>query len=284
MLHLPRVQLIAASLLCGIGTLHTTFVRAYDSRSLASADANFLLLDVMADRLDNAAGRGAAWGLALGADHDRKGDGSQAPYRHDMRAVSAGYDALSGRVWRFGIAAARASHDSDASAALAGSELGQVALAAYAGGSFGRLSVGGGVMVSRWQDVAAAVGTTTDTDVNAKGLFLALAYDLGTQNNWRARVETRASRLEAIGDDFQRASAGLAFMRPIELQGGGAVTPWLRGGVQWQGDARDIVRGYAAVGISWEPTTRTAITMSCEAQQADLSQGRIAQIGFSIGL
>ena len=282
MLHLPRAPLIAASLLCCIGTLHATAARSYDAPSLASADANYLLLDVVADRLDNAAGRDAAWGLALSADHDRRGDASRAHYRHDMRGISAGYDALSGRIWRFGIAAARVSHDPDASAALAATDLGQVALAAYTGGVLGRVSVSGGVMLSRWQDTARDVGTAIDADANARAAFLAVAYDLGTQNDWRARVEARISRIDASGEDFQRAGAGLAFIRPLKLRNGGSVTPWLRTGLQWQKDARDITRAYAGAGVSWEPTARTAFTLSYEAQQADSVQGRVAQIGFSV--
>lgn len=276
--------MIAVSVLCGIGPLLASNARAYDARSLASADANLLLLDLVADRLDNAAGRGAAWGQALSADQQRDGDASQAAYRHDMRGISAGYDALSGRVWRFGLAASQVSHGPVASPGMAGAELGQVALSAYAGGSVGRVSVSGGVMLSRWQDAVRAVGTAVDEDADAKALFLALGYDLGRQNEWRARVEARISRIEASGEDFQRAGAGLAFIRPLKLRDGGSVTPWIRSGLQWQKDARDSARAYAAVGVSWEPTVRTAFTLSYEAQQADTVQGRVAQIGFSVGL
>ncbi len=284
MRHLPRISFVVIPLLCGAGVLQPATSHAYDARSLASVDANLVLLDVIADRLDNAAGRGAAWAQVLSAEHEREPDAGQLAYRHEMHGISAGYDAMSGRIWRFGVAAARVNHDAVASPALGAPDLGQIALSAYAGGGFGRVSISGGVMLSRWQDVATGIGNAADADATARGFFLAAAYDLGAQNAWRARVETRATRIKALGDDFQRASGGMAFMRPHTLRRGGTLTPWVRGGVQWQGDARDIVKGYAAVGASWEPTERTAFTVAYEAQQAGLAQGHIAQIGFSIGL
>lgn len=261
-------------LVCALGALLPADARAYDARSLASADAGFVLLDVLSDRLDNAAGRSAAWGQLFGSEQRRESDASQPAFRHEMRGLGAGYDALSGRVWRVGIAAARIDLDAVASPALAAPDLGQVALSAYVGGSVGRVSVGAGAMLSRWQYA----------DANARGLFLAAGYDLGAQSGWRARAELRASRIDAGGDDHQRVGAGLAFIRPIELRRGGSLTPWLRGGLRWQSDTRDLFKGYAAVGASWEPTARLAVTLALEAQQANVTQGNLAQVGFSIGL
>lgn len=80
--------------------------------------------------------------------------------------------------------------------------------------------------------------------------------------------------LDVIADRIDNAAS----------RGGGTQTPWLRGGLQWQGDALDIVRGYAALGASWEPTERTAMTLAYGAQRADRARVHIAQIGFSIGL